>query len=84
MKYFTAKIKARAVHIGYDADGEIIKRELNRTQFVEKVIKLDRILSFTDDHLFVACPHDTVEVWEYEGDLTSVKAHLREQGMLVI
>ncbi|MDF1585906.1 hypothetical protein [Marinimicrococcus flavescens] len=83
MRYFTARIKARAVHIGYNADGELIRRELNRTEYVEKVIRLDRILSFTDDHLFVACPHDTVEVWDYEGDLTAVKKHLREQGLLI-
>ncbi|MDX6748596.1 hypothetical protein SH611_02125 [Geminicoccaceae bacterium 1502E] len=83
MRYFTARIKARAVHIGYSADGELIRRELNRTEYVEKVIRLDRILSFTDDHLFVACPHDTVEVWDYEGDLTAVKKHLREQGLLI-
>jgi len=83
MTYFTARIRALAVHIGYDAEGQLIRRDLNRTEFVEKVIRLDRILSFTDDHLFVACPHDTVEVWDYEGDLTVVKEHLKSSGLLV-
>jgi len=83
MKYFTARIKARSVHIGYSAGGELIRRDLNKTEYVEKVIRLDRILSFTNDHLFVACPHNTVEVWDYEGDLTSVKKHLRDSGLLI-
>lgn len=76
MAYFTAKIRARSVHIGYDDQGDLIKRDLPATDFVEKVIQLDRILSFTDDHLFVACPHDTVQVWDYEGDLADVKQRL--------
>jgi len=81
--YFTAKIRARRVHIGYDADGEPVRRDLPERDFVEKVIKLDRILSFTEDHLFVACPHDTVEVWEYESNLTEVKKALQASGKLL-
>lgn len=83
MTYFTARIRARTVHIGYDSNGELIARNMNHTEFVEKVIRLDRILSFTDDHLFVACPHDTVQVWDYEGDLTEVKRQLKSAGMLL-
>jgi len=81
--YFTAKIRARSVHIRYDEDGELIKRDLPNNRLVEKVIKLDRILSFTEDHLFVQCPHDSVEVWEYEGNLEGVKAKLRATGSLI-
>ncbi len=83
MTYFTARIRARTVHIGYDENGELISKPMNRNEFVEKVIQLDRILSFTDDHLFVACPHNTVQVWDYEGDLTSVKTYLKEAGLLL-
>lgn len=83
MSYFTARIRARTIYIGYDNEGNRISRDTNKTDFVEKVIRLDRILSFTDDHLFVACPHDTVEVWDYEGDLTTVKEHLKSRGLLI-
>lgn len=83
MKYFTARIRARTVYLGYNADGEKIKVDLNRSEYIEKVIKLDRILSFAEDHIFVACPHDTVEVWDYEGDLSMVKEYLKAQGLLV-
>jgi hypothetical protein len=83
MTYFTARIRARSLRIGYDENGDIIAKDLNKKDFVEKVIKLDRILSFTDDHLFVACPHNTVEVWEYEGDLKMVKERLRGKDLLI-
>lgn len=83
MTYFTARIRARTVHLGYDDNGELIKRELGKTEFVEKTIRLDRILSFTDDHLFVACPHNTVQVWDYEGNLSVVKEYLKGNGLLI-
>lgn len=83
MEYFTANIRARTILIGYDAEGNRISRPANKTEFVEKVIRLDRILSFTDDHLFVACPHDTVEVWDYEGGLALVKEQLKARNLLV-
>mgnify|MGYP003669166926 CR=1 FL=1 len=83
MSYFTARIRARTILIGYDAEGNRIKRSANKTEFVEKVIRLDRILSFTDDHLFVSCPHDTVEVWDYEGDLSVIKQHLKAHSLLI-
>lgn len=84
MTYFTAKIRARSVHIGYDDQGKIIKQDMPETDFVEKVIKLDRILSFTEDHLFVACPHDTVQVWDYEGNLEDVKKRLLAAGITMV
>ncbi|WP_103173976.1 hypothetical protein [Paracoccus sp. SY] len=84
MAYFTAFIRARSVHIGYDAAGELIKRDLPETDFVEKVIRLDRILSFTEDHLFVACPHNTVQVWDYKGDLGDVKLRLKQAGVPLV
>ena len=83
MTYFTARIRARSVHLGYDEHGDLITRDFNKTEFVEKVIKIDRILSFTDDHLFVACPHDTDQVWDYEGDLSTVKEHLKSANLLL-
>jgi len=54
-----------------------------RDDFVEKVIRLDRILSFTDKYIFIECPHNTVQTWEYEGSLEEIKAQLRGVGLLL-
>ena len=81
--YFTATIRAKSIHLGYDSNGEIVKKELSGRNYVEKVIKLDRILSFTDDYIFISCPHDTVEVWEYQGDLSEVKSRLAASGKII-
>jgi hypothetical protein len=83
MSYFSARVRPRSVHLGYDADGQLIVKKMENQQFIEKVIRIDRILSFAEDHFFVACPHDTVQVWDYEGDLTMVKQHLKAAGLLI-
>lgn len=81
--YITLKIRAKTVYHGYDEEGKIVSDELGATSFVEKVIKLDRILSFTEDYVFITCPHDTVQTWEYEGTLADIKARLASISALV-
>jgi hypothetical protein len=80
--YIALKIKAKSVYHGYDADRNLIVDPVGSTEFVEKVIKLDRILSFTEDYVFIECPHDTVQTWEYEGSLADIKAKLHSLSAL--
>ncbi len=83
MKYISARVRPVKVYHGYDADRTNIIDELPPRDFVEKVIKIDRILSVTEDYIFIECPHNTVQTWEYEGSLSDIKAQLRTAGMLV-
>lgn len=83
MKYITARIRPRTVHLGYDEKGVLQTNTFEQREFVEKVIKIDRILSFTDDHIFIACPHETVQVWDYEGGLSGIKDKLRAESLLI-
>jgi hypothetical protein len=81
--FITLKIKAKSVYHGYDAQRKLIVDPVGSTEFVEKVIKLDRILSFTEDYVFIECPHDTVQTWEYEGSLEDIKRRLGSLSALV-
>jgi len=81
LKYITAHIRPGSVHLGYDADGKLRSNEIRAEEFVEKVKKLDRILSFTEDHIFITCPHETVQVWEYRGGLAEMKKKLQRNGL---
>jgi hypothetical protein len=51
--------------------------------FVEKVIAVDRILSFTEDNLYITVPHGRVQTWSYEGSLEMVKDQLAAAGLLL-
>ncbi len=81
--YITARIRAEKVFHGYDENRQMIVSDPAPADFVEKVIRLDRILSFTDKYIFIECPHDTVQTWEYEGSLDDIKTQLRGAGLLL-
>jgi hypothetical protein len=81
--FIALKIKAKSVYHGYDEDGKLIIEPVGSTGFVEKVIRIDRILSFTEDYIFIECPHDTAQTWEYEGTLADIKAKLASISALV-
>jgi len=81
--FIALKIKAKSVYHGYDEEGRLIIAPVESKGFVEKIIKIDRILSFTEDYIFIECPHDTVQTWEYEGSLGDIKAKLTSISALV-
>ncbi|WP_293802495.1 hypothetical protein [uncultured Bosea sp.] len=83
MAYITARIRPDKVFHGYDEDLQIVTTKFEGGDFVEKVIKIDRILSFTEAYIFIECPHDTVQTWEYEGGLGYIKESLRAAGLLI-
>jgi hypothetical protein len=83
MKYISARVRPVKVYHGYDSNRVSIIDDLPPREFVEKVIKIDRILSMTEDYIFIECPHNTVQTWEYEGSLSDIKTHLRTAGMLI-
>ncbi|WP_105386451.1 hypothetical protein [Neorhizobium alkalisoli] len=81
MSYVTAKIRATKVYHGYDSERELIIDDLPQSDFVEKLIKIERILSVTEQYIFIECPHDTVQTWEYEGSLADIKERMRAAGV---
>lgn len=83
MKYITARVRPEKVYLGYDEDNQIVTSQLSNKEFVEKVIRVDRILSFTENYIFIECPHDTVQTWEYEGSLEDIKSRLRGADLLI-
>ncbi|MCR0983832.1 hypothetical protein [Roseomonas populi] len=83
MNYISARIRPDRVFHGYDAERKLVVDKMPAQDFVEKVIKVDRILSVTEDYIFIECPHDTVQTWEYEGDLADIKRRLAAAGLLI-
>lgn len=83
MKYITARVRPEKCYLGYDENNEIVTTQMPNKEFVEKVIRLDRILSFTESYIFIECPHETVQTWEYEGSLEDIKVRLRNAGVMI-
>lgn len=83
MKYFAAHVRPTKSYHGHDADRSPIIHQLPKQEFVEKIIRLDRVLSFTEEYIFIECPHDTVQTWEYQGSLSEMKAKLESAGLFI-
>jgi len=84
MKYITLTVRPTSVSLGYAPNGEKIVKTFAEGEFdwEEKVIRLDRILSFVDGILLIECPHNTFQEWDYKGSLEDVKRALQAGGAL--
>ena len=82
MKFITLRVRPNKTIHGYDDKNQPITEEVHEDGFVEKVIAVDRVLSFTEDTLYITIPHGRVQTWDYEGSLESVKSQLAEAGLL--
>ncbi|MBK3745551.1 hypothetical protein G3A39_41050 [Paraburkholderia aspalathi] len=81
--YISAKIRPLEAYHGYDENHEAIIKNVSKEDFVEKLIRLDRVLSFTEDYIFLECPHNTVQTWHYQGGLDFIKEKLKSVGVLI-
>jgi len=81
MAYVTAEIRASKVYHGYGEDRKAVIDNLDAGGFVTKLIKVSRILSVTEDYIFIECPHNTVQTWEYKGALEDFRLKLRQAGV---
>lgn len=83
MKFIALRVRPNRTYHGYDTDNRPISEEVEGNSFVEKVIAVDRILSVTEDNLYITTPHGRVQTWSYEGSLENVKSLLAESGLLL-
>ncbi len=81
--YISLRVRPTRVIHGYDSENKPVTEDLEGNPVVEKLIALDRILSFTDKEVFITVPHGRVQVWAYEDSLDSVKTRLATAGLLV-
>lgn len=82
-KFITLRVRPNRTYHGYDSENRPISEEVTGNSFVEKVIAMDRILSVTEDNLYITVPHGRVQTWSYEGSLESVKSKLASAGLLL-
>ena len=83
MKFITLRVQPARTYHGYTEDNQTITEDIVGASFVEKVIAIDRILSITEDYVFITTTHGRVQTWSYEGTLEVVKGRLAGAGLLV-
>lgn len=82
MSFISLKVRAAFMVHGYDEQNREVVEQLNEPEFVEKLVRLERIQSVSEKYVLVTSSHGRVVYWEYEGGLVALKARLRAAGLL--
>lgn len=82
MSFIRLKVRTAFIVHGYDAHNREVVEQVNETEFVEKLLRIERIQSVSEKYLLVTCNHGRVGYWEYEGGLVALKARLQAAGLL--
>ncbi len=83
MKYIELEVRTALIVHGYDADQKEIVEEVNETDYVKKLISLDRLQSVSEQYVLVTSSHGRVMYWEYNCSMDQLKKTLSDNGLLV-
>lgn len=83
MKFIEVAVRTALVVHGFDANNQEIIETVNETEFVTKLVALERIQSISEQYLLVTGSHGRMMYWEYDMGLAELKQRLLEAGLLV-
>lgn len=81
MKYILLRVRVAAIVHGYDDANRQITESLEDSEWCQKLLSLDRLLSATERHLLVTGSHGRVMYWEYEGGLAWLTEAMAGAGL---
>ena len=83
MKFIEVNVRTALVVHGFDANNQEMIEAVNETEFVTKLVALERIQSISEQYLLVTGSHGRVMYWEYDMTMAVLKQRLAEAGLLV-
>lgn len=83
MPYIELHVRTAMIVHGFDDENKEIVEEVQETDYVRKIIALERIQSISQQYLLVTSSHGRVMYWEYEETLDDVKSKLNKHGFLL-
>ena len=83
MKYIDVKVRTALISHGFDANNQPVEEALNETDYVRKLVAVERIRSVSEQYLLVSSQNDREAYWEYQGSLEDIKRKLLDTGVSV-
>ncbi|CAM1364959.1 hypothetical protein [Tenacibaculum sp.] len=74
--FIEIEVKLGIVVHGYDNKNKEIEEVFNETDYMKKIISIDRIQSISEKYILVKSSHDRVMYWEYKGTMKELKQKL--------
>ena len=78
-EYVALRLGSYTIHHGYDDNNKPIEEYVKVDDFSEKIVKLDRVLSFTEKTVLISSGFNREIYWEYEGGLETIKRSLLDK-----
>lgn len=83
MSFIRLKVRAAFVVHGYDEQNRELIEQVNEPEFVEKLVRVERIQSVSEKYVLVLSSHGRVAYWEYDGGFAALSARLEAAGLLI-
>lgn len=81
-RFISLRVRTAVIAHGFDANNREIEETAETTEFVEKLIAIERIQSITERYLLVNGQNGRQMYWEYEGGFEALKARLMATGLI--
>lgn len=74
--FIEIEVKSSIIVHGYDDNNKEIEEVFNETEFMLKIVAIERIQSISEKYILVKCSHGRIMYWEYKGTMEELKQKL--------
>lgn len=74
--FLEIEVKLGVVMHGYDHENKEIEETFQETDYMRKIISIDRIQSISEKYILIKSSHDRIMYWEYKGTMEELKQRL--------
>jgi len=74
--FIEAEVRLAIIMHGFDSDNKEIEEVFDTTDFMKKIISIDRVQSISEQYILVTSSHDRSMYWEYKGTMEEFKQKL--------
>ncbi|MBB4862764.1 hypothetical protein HNP46_001608 [Pseudomonas nitritireducens] len=83
MSFISLKVRAAFIVHGYDEQNREVIEQVSDPDFVEKLVRIERIQSISEKYVLVTAGEGRLAYWEYAEEFAALKARLKAAGLLV-
>lgn len=74
--FIELEVKSSITVHGYDNENKEIEEVFEQTDFMKKIIAINRIQSISEEYILVNAAHGRMMYWKYKGTMEEVKQKL--------
>ncbi|WP_344930320.1 hypothetical protein [Aquimarina addita] len=81
--FIEIEVKTAIIVHGFDTNNKEIEEVVEETEFIKKMVSIDRIQSISEKYILVTSAHNRIMYWEYKGSMEVIKDKLLSVNVLI-